>query len=128
MKDRLFKLKQLLISLSFALTSVSLVGCTDFEYEATSDEESIMDLLGFYIDTEDKIYAPGEHVLVVPVEIKNINDTILMDAPDGYEIIGIADATSDSYLIMYKNNVEVTVTPSLSGYNVFGTPSNQYTK
>ncbi|MCR5223653.1 MAG: hypothetical protein K6C11_00665 [Bacilli bacterium] len=126
MKDTLFRMKQLLLSLSIALSGATLTGCSDYEYQ--EDKVDVIDYLNRYMDYKETTYAPGEHVIVVPFEVRDTSKNVQIEVHDGYDIIGITDTSSDTFYIMYQNNVEVVVQPSMDGFIQFGTPTNQYTR
>ena len=123
MKDKYIRLKSIALALSI-VASGSLTGCTEIP-EKDKNTNSLIES-GSVFDYVEKTFEPGEHVILVPIDIDNNSQNVQIDVPDGYEVVGISDVTQYEYYVLFKNTVEVTCRPTPNGYTSFGTPTNTY--
>lgn len=77
----------------------------------------------------DKDFAPGEHIISVPLTADVRSDSYQYTPVEGYEIIGISTSAygslSNTYgggVLLYKNIVPVRCSLADKGYTSFGTP------
>ncbi len=78
-----------------------------------------------------KEFLPGEHILLVHLEDKNIQNNQIFETYDGYEIMGISYASNWNPIVLYVNKENVIC--EITGYDKnnnpeflkFGTPVEQ---
>lgn len=87
---------------------------------------------GSYVTQEvdgEKEFAPGEHIISVPLDTDVRSDSYQYTPIDGYEIVGIATSAYGSFsnlygggALLYKNVIPVKCSADERGYTSFGTP------
>lgn len=80
------------------------------------------------VSKEDE-FAPGQHVILVPIEDNIMQDNYQYQCHEGYEVVGITVSAYGEYsshygggAVMYKNSVTVKCQKGENGYTSFGIP------